>query len=613
MKSLKDQIEFVDKKLLVLYGFKGITDYSHSINLTDPEETKLDLDKLNGLIEEFRKVFHAKNFSLHKTQYKILTETQAVCLLKTCLEITSIPFDVSLKKNKRVLRLISKNNILDDYINSLKMSENPTFSENYKFELEKTKTNSIPKYELRKEFANPNPMVKPFFSESSKVDNVLETENGLSCIFEDVQEFNKSLKKYEEQKPLTMELLNESIKSTSTEKIELNCSQLIQMNGIHPVITIDLKDYGLMNKTIKNCIINFKPKMMNGNPVISLDFFKSFFYGCTYSLIIGHNGNVYEDNFINGQDIVIPDFLILSKGLENHPIQFKLERLDRMIDYINVLDVEINVTTLTFYKEVESKLERLSIEIPIQHKNLHNIFRIMLGMGGLAFQEWQTKEKFDLLKGHKLVSTNSKEYLLVDKIEELAEANGNIIQYKNLTGIELNESYYKNIIDNVEIYKIKKYDFFSWKNSIDIPANTLNYYKQFDKSDYIHCYKINVTGKHDCILNLIIQIPNLENLLKLYKNIQIDLMDVYYNLHSIDITKATVDFTNNEIKISFNNGQLLTHYSIQYLILKIKNKNYEQPIKDNIKVTGNYYFWNRNHINKYLSQGKSKQNIIVDL
>jgi len=71
--------------------------------------------------------------------------------------------------------------------------------------------------------------------------------------------------------------------------------------------------------------------------------------------------------------------------------------------------------------------------------------------------------------------------------------------------------------------------------------------------------------------------------------------------------------TNNKIKISFNNGQLLTHYSIQYLILKIKNKNYEQPIKDNIKVTGNYYFWNRNHINKYLSQEKSKQNIIVDL
>ncbi len=611
MKSLKEQIEFVDKKLIVLYGFKGITDYSHSINLTDPEEIKLDLTKLNGLIDEFRKVFHAKNFSLHKTQYKILTETQAVCLLKTCLEITSIPFDVSLKKNKRVLRLISKNNILDDYINTLKMSENPTFSENYKFE--KTKTNSTPKYELRKELPNPNQIVKPFFSESNKFDNVLETENGLACVFEDVQEFNKSLKKYEEQKPLTMELLNESIKSTSTEKIELNCSQLLKMNGIHPVITIDLKDYGLMNKTIKNCTINFKPKMMNGNPVISQDFFKSFFYGCTYSLMIGHNGNVYEDNFINGQDIVIPDFLILSKGLEYHPIKFKLERLDRMIDYINVLDVEINITSLTFYKEIESKLERLSIEIPIQHKNLHNIFRIMIGMGGLAFQEWQTKEKFDLLKEHVSIVNNK----LIDKteemkeiemkeIEKMLETNSIKTEYKNLNGIKLNE-YDENFIINNGVKILDKYDFINWTNSNVIPVNVIHYYKQIDKLNNIHCYKINVSGNYDSILELSIEIPNLEIFL-LKDFIQIDLMDLNYNIYNINLTNALINFTNSNIKITFHNGQLSTYNCIGFLILKIKNKLVEKPIKeDNIKLLGTYYFWNKSIIKKY------KKNIIIDL
>lgn len=141
VKSLKLQIEFVDKKLLKLYGFKNIVDYEYELPIGEPESCPINLVGLNELIEEFRKIFHAKNFSLHKTQYKILTKSQAICLLKTCLEITSIPFDVSLKKNKKYLRLISKNNILDNYINSLKMSENRTFEE-------KTFSNEV---ELKKE------------------------------------------------------------------------------------------------------------------------------------------------------------------------------------------------------------------------------------------------------------------------------------------------------------------------------------------------------------------------------------------------------------------------------------------------------------------------------
>ena len=102
MKSLKLQIEFIDKKLLVLYGFSGIIDYTHSICISDPDTIPIDLTKLNGLIVEFRKIFHAKNFSLHKTQYKIVTKSQAICLLKTCLEITSVPFDMSLKQKKKI-------------------------------------------------------------------------------------------------------------------------------------------------------------------------------------------------------------------------------------------------------------------------------------------------------------------------------------------------------------------------------------------------------------------------------------------------------------------------------------------------------------------------------
>ena len=56
MKSLKLQIEFIDKKLIVLYGFKGITDYSYSISTSESDIIPIDLVKLNELIVEFRTV-----------------------------------------------------------------------------------------------------------------------------------------------------------------------------------------------------------------------------------------------------------------------------------------------------------------------------------------------------------------------------------------------------------------------------------------------------------------------------------------------------------------------------------------------------------------------------
>jgi hypothetical protein len=66
MKHLKDQIKFIDAKLLPIYGFKNLLDYSHIINITDTNDLLIDLAKLNGLIDEFRKIFHSKNFSLYK-------------------------------------------------------------------------------------------------------------------------------------------------------------------------------------------------------------------------------------------------------------------------------------------------------------------------------------------------------------------------------------------------------------------------------------------------------------------------------------------------------------------------------------------------------------------
>lgn len=208
MKHLKDQIKFIDVKLLPLYGFKNLLDYSQIINITDADDLTIDLDKLNELIDEFRKIFHSKNFSLHKTQYRILTKSQAICLLKTCLEITSIPHDVSLKKNKKYLRLISKNNILDDYINTIKMTEIGTIDS-----LVKKWTNENLTYDLKSKYdkqlgelyTSLKPMTKEELDKHDEFDKLDKLD--------ELDEFNTS------SKPMTIAELDKKIIEMKFKKL----------------------------------------------------------------------------------------------------------------------------------------------------------------------------------------------------------------------------------------------------------------------------------------------------------------------------------------------------------------------------------------------------------
>ena len=127
MKSLYKQVEFLDKKLLPIYGIKNIVDYNTVLYLDNLNDEAIK--KINDLIMEFKQIFPVKNFNLHKTNYKIDSASHSFLFLKKILETTFVHFEYGTFKNKKYLRLIPKNNILEKYIENMnKTSEIRTFN-----------------------------------------------------------------------------------------------------------------------------------------------------------------------------------------------------------------------------------------------------------------------------------------------------------------------------------------------------------------------------------------------------------------------------------------------------------------------------------------------------
>jgi hypothetical protein len=107
MKSKSNQIQFLDTKLLPIYGFKSISDYESKISENDLSKNEKFIDNLNAIIIDFKKYFPIKDFSLHKTNNKIRDVKHAISFLKRCLSIAIIPFEFVIIKNIKWLRLIS--------------------------------------------------------------------------------------------------------------------------------------------------------------------------------------------------------------------------------------------------------------------------------------------------------------------------------------------------------------------------------------------------------------------------------------------------------------------------------------------------------------------------
>lgn len=586
MKHLKDQIKFIDIKLLPIYGFKNLLDYSHIINITDTDDLLIDLAKLNVLIEEFRKIFYSKNFSLHKTQYKIQTKSQAICLLKTCLEITSIPYDISLKKNKKYLRLISKNNILDEYINTLKMTENGTFDKK-----NITSLWMVPEIEL----------------DNLHVEQIENKNNFYNSSFDQVdpkiilEPFMFSNKEYNPPETITKKQLNDGIKKIHNYEFYLDPRKLLltqhnKNNNDYIVMNnntfaINLKYYGLEKKILKSLKIQFISKKINSHPIISEYYISHLTAKLNYLIMIG-NTLICEGKFTDSDTNYIPDdVLIPINCLKYHILFFYITNIEELLSVKDNLEIKVDIKYVELYTELDKKIQSSLLEQEIWMNDKYNIFKIASGMAGIAFDKYLTKEQYENTKHCKVYNIEPTDDLnnsLVENIGEKISINnidGFIVQYDNKL-LKLN-------IDN--FFKSNdKINFICYDRSYII-TDKLSYHKIISGNVFIHNYLINIDADDNLDLNtfsssiskLVIGVLkiNTHDIIEFnfkYKCFMNYIPGQKVDEFTFDENVNINDITNNNIKINLNNFMPFSYNTD--IILTIKTNTSEQPIGDKIFV-----------------------------
>ena len=599
MKSLKAQIEFIDKKLLSLYGFtKGVIDYMHTICISEPDANNpVDLIKLNNLIPEFRKIFHAKNFSLHKTQYKIISNSQAICLLKTCLEITSIPFDIFLKSKKKYLRLISKNNILDDYINTLKMSENGTLEEKnnsigcrVELEMDKHETQKLETQKL----------------ETQKLETQKSSEN--YTIGRYILE--EGLKEHKKIKLVTKEQLNQNIKKVTKFEYFLLPKKLLVLQNIDTQsVQIDMKDYGLIDKMLKSYCVKIISKTLDGEPVISEPFVKHIVSNMRWEFSIGGN-NIWWGNFVNGQNIIISDAIILNNCLQHHDVHLKLLNIDLIRNMLDNLEIQINGEYVGLYNDLEAELAGSMIEQEISIDDKYNLLTIMHGMAGNGFNEFIPLERFKKLRSgcwdYSDLCANNKNILKSkEDIRQEKSFEGKPVCISNIEGFEItNILFEKNNDECASVVLDYGYDFVCWNKCCPIQNDIIGYHRIMVKNKYIHCYKINISGNFDSISRLEIMLPGTKKYLG--SNIKINYYHVFKGKLNYFTNYTLVD---EVIKINLEPKHLLSYGQISHIILSFETDNVDEPIMDKIIVLMKVFKWLKNFIKKFVTSEECEVDI----
>ncbi len=589
MKSIEEQIEFIDKKLVVIYGFINIIDYDKIIYVNEPENNNIDLIKLNEIIPEFRKVFQSKHFSLHKTNYKIENASQAICLLKKCLEITSIPFDISFHKNKKILRLISYNNVLGDYIKKLKTTDSRTFPQKSNMSENAGDKNHL----LLKNTAIPmNIKVYPFTAD------YMNQQNQEEKIID-----NKSYKSIVKNKKITKEILHKSIKKVMDYNISIDTRNIVSIGSINlQDINIDMSMYGLQDKAIQHMNITIKSKSTNNIPDESI---LKKMENIDYKLVlsVGNNNDiynrnellVYRDKFINGQDVILSDIIILMKYIKECKMILKLTNINSILDNLDDLYIELNIKHVTFNKELENKLKittgpnTFHIEQPIVLKNNDILFGTYPGFSMV----------FPLVNNNLIKENIKKEKVIFDNLIKKDFTYEDISLY-GFNGCKILNYNYN--IYNQYINMDQKYDFIMWEDIVKVPFHLIPYSKITNREVihpngnklFFHSYEIKINGDHyNSMSKFNITIPNLD---KVINNIYSIEMSYNGYLEDFEISK-----TNNTFYLLIDeNKHILTDIdkvdTIKIIIWTINDDN---PIKEDIYVSGEFFSWNKEQMKKF--------------
>lgn len=399
---------------------------------------------------------------------------------------------------------------------------------------------------------------------------------------------------------ITKDILIDSIISTHNYKLELNCSEIFKLDFAEPLLVLNLKNYNLNNKSIKNCFIKIKSKIINGQVAILADTLDSLLHGLTFKIKVD-DYIIFNSNFVNGQDIILSDFILLLNCLSNSNVNLIIKNIYKLVNFIDLIDFEVNVNYVKFNNELENKINTKNIDSIVQKYNYNDYYNIFfintnLEMGGIVNLNGYTKEEF-----YQRYNPNKNNYNDKNKINLIEKSKGTPIKLYNLDGFKLNKYEDEFILNKDGDYIITKYDFVTWKNKIEVPLSKIIYHKIIEESNWINCYKIDIRGYYDCLTNLCFNIPEINFSSFNKDDICFEFID--YNFNIIDLDKMPLNITIKDSTININllnNNLLFTYSGISFFNIKIKSNHIEQLIKSSILMEANFYGFKTSYISKYI-------------
>lgn len=362
MKSLEEQIKFIDTVLLPLFGITNVVDFTGFI---DTSKLNIDLNKLNENLQEFRKVFPVKNFNLHKTNYQIISQDQAFNVLKKCLDITNVQYEL----NKSGLRLIPVNNILKRYIKNT-----------YKMSSERTKEKTVIEHDEIEESIVGSKFsgIKYQFTNDDLIKNIKKEHTYSFQIqpfyyMDDKAKINYQLLKSKQENYIIDEDTLEDISHFFNKKS----------------LKIDLFSFYLGNKNIKSFKCTFKSKKINGIEPISKQYLDLIFSKTCYGFSVFDNG----DKFVNGGELLPPNVILLNslnRFSNNYLIIYDNPKIALILDF---LICDIDIVYVDFYKEFEDNLKNARINQLIEIRNSFNILTTESDKFSLKHYEYLSKKR----------------------------------------------------------------------------------------------------------------------------------------------------------------------------------------------------------------------------
>ena len=570
MKTLDSQIKFIDIQLLPLFEINGIIDYEKVIYVSNPNKNNINITKFNELITEFKEVFHAKNFSLHKTNYKIETKNQAVCVLKKCLEVASVPFSIFFKSKEKCMRLIPENKILINYIKTKEMSENRTYGEKSEFQ-----TNEIYQDEMAEDVSD---------------EELLALYNKKKCI-----------------RSISKEDINDNIKKTYNHEITIPCHDLLRSENFNDCLEIDFKSYDLQNKNYSSIELDLCFKSYND--VSMMKFTENIMEEMYYMITCG-GGCIIESKFYNNKNLLFSNnVILLSQYLAYHSVQIRLCKISKIQHILKYLEIKIKCKCVTFYNTLHDKLKLDSTMteqlIYDEYSKKYNVIRTMSGMSGIIYAEYfPTQQFYKFLNTNTNTNNNKKTnntYApIIKKKSDIYDEEiikGNAIKINNIDGFNITNA---NELAPIKTISMYDYDFATWEQHSEMLSDSLFYYKQNKKNKIIHTYSINLSPNMcDTISDLNIIIPKLSEIKEQLQSVTFHTHTGYtgFSRNLFEQKDSTFSanwaIVNDMLKFNLDNKHINIIGMTYKLTLTFVNECYDRQISDNyIVLFMRKFMWN---------------------